>query len=104
VLSSLCIEYGDGVAVSNSNNSPLDRLRVCSDGERDRYIAARRRVMESETFGSLKVYMTLAGKLVASASKDDLVECARILALNAAHYAGRYGELPIEGHLDFLHA
>ena len=59
--------------------------------------------MESETFASLKVYMTLADQLVASATKDDLAECARILALNVAHYAGRYGELPIEEHLDFLH-
>ena len=58
--------------------------------------------MESETFGSLKVYMTLADQLVASATKDHLAECARILALNVAHYASHYGELPIEEHLDFL--
>jgi hypothetical protein len=40
---------------------------------------------------------------VANASKDQLAECARLLALNVAHYASRYGELPIEEHLDFLH-
>ena len=59
--------------------------------------------MESETFGSLKGCMTLADQLVAGASKDDLAECARILALNVAHYASYYGGLPIEEHLDFLH-
>jgi hypothetical protein len=36
--------------------------------------------------------------------KNSFAECARILALNVAHYASRYGELPIEERLDFLHA
>jgi hypothetical protein len=62
-----------------------------------------RRVVQSETFGFLKAYMTSADQLVASATKNDLAECARILAVNVAHYASRYGELPIEEHLDFLH-
>ncbi len=70
---------------------------VCAITESESAIAimpARRRAMESETFGSLKGYMTWADQLVASATKDDLAECARILALNVAHYADRYGELP----------
>ncbi len=60
--------------------------------------------MEKETLGTLKAYMRLADELVANATKDDLAECARILALNVAHYASQYGELPIEERLDFLHA
>jgi hypothetical protein len=59
--------------------------------------------MESKALGSLKTYMNLADQLVATASKEQLADCARILALNVAHYASRYGELPIEEHLDFLH-
>jgi hypothetical protein len=58
--------------------------------------------MESKTFCSLKAYMTLADQLVSTANKEQLADCARILALNVAHYASRYGELPIEEHLDFL--
>ena len=60
--------------------------------------------MESETPGTLKAYMRLADELVANVTKEDLAECARIPALNAAHCASQYGELPIEERLDFLHA
>jgi hypothetical protein len=60
--------------------------------------------MDSKVFDAMKVYMELADRLVATASKEQLAECARILALNVAHYASRYGELPIEEHLDLLHA
>jgi hypothetical protein len=59
--------------------------------------------MDSETFVTLKAYSLLADQLAEHATKEQLVECARILALNVAHYASRYGELPIEEHLDFLH-
>jgi hypothetical protein len=58
--------------------------------------------MDSKTFGSLKAYMTLADQLVAKATKEELAEAAKILALNVAHYASRYGELPIQEHLNFL--
>ncbi|TND01135.1 MAG: hypothetical protein FD120_2671 [Gammaproteobacteria bacterium] len=30
-----------------------------------------------------------------NATKDDIAECARLLALNLAHYKLRYGELPL---------
>ena len=33
------------------------------------------------------------------AGKDDLAECARLLALNVAHYELRYGTLPLDGQL-----
>ena len=38
---------------------------------------------------------TLQGTRIDLASKEDLAETARILALQAAHYARKYGELPI---------
>jgi len=39
--------------------------------------------------------------MIADATKDDLAEAARILAMQAAHYARKYGELqlPDLGHL-----
>ena len=36
--------------------------------------------------------------LVAESSKEDLVECARVLALNLAQYKQDFGELPQEGY------
>jgi hypothetical protein len=53
---------------------------------------------------ALAQYYRLADKLIEKASKDDLAECAKMLALNSAHYASRYGELPMEGAYDFLNA
>lgn len=37
-------------------------------------------------------------EMVADATKEDLAECARLLALNVAHYKSKYGELPLEEH------
>ena len=33
--------------------------------------------------------------MIADATKEDLAETARILAMQAAHYARKFGELPI---------
>ncbi len=41
-------------------------------------------------------YSKLADMLIAQASKEQVAECARFLALNLAHYKMRYGELPLE--------
>ena len=43
-------------------------------------------------------------EMVADATKEDLAECARLLALNVAHYKGKYGELPLEEHQAMLEA
>jgi hypothetical protein len=45
------------------------------------------------TFQEFKAYWQLSEELIADASKDDLAEVARILALQAAQYARKYGEL-----------
>lgn len=42
-----------------------------------------------------KAYWELADRMVADATKEQLAETARILALQAAHYARRYGDLPL---------
>jgi hypothetical protein len=49
-------------------------------------------------------YYKLADLLIEQASKDQLAECARLLALNLAHYQGLYGEVPLEATLAVLDA
>ena len=41
-------------------------------------------------------YYKLADMLIEKATKEELAECARILALNLAHYKARHGELPLD--------
>ncbi len=41
-------------------------------------------------------YSKLSDMLIAQASKEQVAECARLLALNLAHYKMRYGELPLD--------
>ncbi|WP_296891795.1 hypothetical protein [Thiobacillus sp.] len=49
-------------------------------------------------------YYKLADVLIQQASKDQLAECARLLALNLAHYQGLYGEVPLDDTLAILDA
>jgi hypothetical protein len=51
-----------------------------------------------------KQYYQLAEQLIDSATKEDLAECARLLALNLAHYQGKYGELPLDETLAMANA
>ena len=41
-------------------------------------------------------YLQLADRLVEIADKEQLAECARLLALNVAHYEMQYGALPLD--------
>jgi hypothetical protein len=43
----------------------------------------------------LQQYLELSDKLVEIADKEQLAECARLLAMNVAHYEIQYGELPL---------
>lgn len=47
------------------------------------------------TFQEFRAYWQLSEELIEGATKEDLAETARILAMQAAHYARKYGELPI---------
>ena len=47
----------------------------------------------------LKQYLALADALIERAEKEQLAECARILAMNVAHYKMEYGELPLDAIL-----
>lgn len=53
------------------------------------------------TFQEFRAYWQLSEELIAGATKEDIAEVARILAMQAAHYARKYGEeqLPDVAHL-----
>jgi hypothetical protein len=48
-----------------------------------------------DTFHEFRAYWQLSEDLIADATKEELAEVARILGMQAAHYARKYGELPI---------
>lgn len=47
-------------------------------------------------------YSKLADLLIEKVSKEDVAECARLLALNVAHYQMKYGELPLDEKLAMI--
>lgn len=49
-------------------------------------------------------YYALADQLIDQSSKEAVAECARLLALNLAHYEMRYGALPLDDTLAALSA
>lgn len=49
-------------------------------------------------------YSKLADLLIERSSKDQLAECARLLALNLAHYQGLFGEVPLNDTLALVGA
>ncbi len=58
--------------------------------------------MPDETLAEFKAYWTLSEELAAKATKEQLVETARILALQSAHYARKHGELPLPALFELL--
>ncbi len=49
-------------------------------------------------------YYKYLDEMIAESTKEDLAECARLLALNLAQYKAKYGELPLEDHQAMLEA
>jgi len=49
-------------------------------------------------------YYRLADALIANANKEQIAECARLLALNLAHFQKLYGEVPLEETLAIIDA
>ena len=47
-------------------------------------------------------YYKLADQLIEKSSKEDIAECARLLALNVAHYQSKHGELPLNETLAMI--
>lgn len=52
----------------------------------------------------LQQYYRLANILIEQAGKEQLAQCARLLALNLAHYQGKFGEMALEDTLAILDA
>lgn len=51
-----------------------------------------------------RAFYALADRVIDGASKEDLAEAARLLALNLAHYQQKYGALPFENFAGMLRA
>jgi hypothetical protein len=49
-----------------------------------------------DNLAKLQQYLQLTDNLVELADKNELAECARLLAVDIAHYKMKYGELPLE--------
>ena len=49
-------------------------------------------------------YLKLADQLAEHATKEDLAECARLLAFNVAHYEAKYGQLPLDETLELAYS
>jgi len=47
-------------------------------------------------------YNKLADLLIEQVSKEEIAECARLLAMNVAHYQSKYGELPLDEKLAMI--
>jgi len=60
--------------------------------------------MADETLAEFKAYWKLSDELIEKATKEQLVEVARILALQSAHYARKYGEFPLPTLFELLKA
>ena len=48
-------------------------------------------------------YLTLTDQLISFAAKEDLAECARLLAINIAHYESVHGELSLDATLEMAY-
>ena len=55
-----------------------------------------------KAFADFEAYWQLGEKLVAEASKEDLASALRILAMQSAHYARKYGELELPDLTELL--
>ena len=57
---------------------------------------------KNQDYIEFQAYWRLAEDLLAKASKEDLAEAVRILAMQSAHYARKYGELQLPDLADLL--
>ena len=56
----------------------------------------------SQEYERFAAYLTIADKLIEQASKDDLAETARVLALHLAHYQTKYDAIPVQESLKLM--
>lgn len=58
-------------------------------------------MIEMEKF---KRTLQLSDQVINIASKEDLAECARLLAINIAHYESVFGALPLDDTLEMAYS
>ena len=56
----------------------------------------------SEAIKRFEQFLKLSDGMLVRAERNDLEECARILAVQCAHYRSKFGELPMSDALDAL--
>jgi hypothetical protein len=56
----------------------------------------------NEDLKEFKEYYSVSAKLINDMSKDDLAECARLMALQIADYRQRFGDIPNRDLLGLL--
>ena len=52
--------------------------------------------------GSLQAYMQITDKLIQHASKEEIADVARLLAINLGYYYQQYGEVPQDELLELI--
>jgi hypothetical protein len=58
----------------------------------------------SEAIARFAAFLQLSDKFLARAQRDDLEQCARILAVQCAHYRAKFGEVPMEETMEVLNS
>ncbi len=56
----------------------------------------------SEATERFATFLQLSDDMLVRAERDDLEECARILAVQCAHYRSKFGELPMSDTVEVL--
>jgi hypothetical protein len=56
----------------------------------------------NEDFQNFVTYLGVSDTLIEQATKEEVAEVARVLALHVAHYRQRYGDVSIEESLEIL--
>ncbi len=56
----------------------------------------------AEDFQKFVTYLGVSATLIEQATKEEIAEVARVLALHVAHYRQRYGDVSIEQSLEML--
>jgi hypothetical protein len=56
----------------------------------------------SQAFERFAAYLKISDQLIEQASKEEVAEVARVLALHVAHYQTKHGAIPVEESLQLM--
>jgi hypothetical protein len=56
----------------------------------------------SQAFERFAAYLKLSDQLIEQASKEEVAEVARVLALHVAHYQTKHGAIPVKESLQVM--